>query len=59
MPESPRKDSASRLVPVVRAKEVNVDYAEVNRARDKRKAKRQKNLQQVFSGGYKQIPILK
>jgi hypothetical protein len=35
------------------------EYAAVNKARDKRIARRKKNLKVILSGGYKQIPILK
>lgn len=33
-------------------------YRKVNAARDKRKARRERNMRQAISGGYKNIPII-
>lgn len=35
-----------------------IEYAALNRARDRRKKKRERNMKIVFAGGYKQIPLL-
>lgn len=33
-------------------------YRKVNAARDKRKARRERNMRQAIAGGYKNIPII-
>lgn len=36
----------------------DVQYAAVNEARSKRSKRRERNQRMIFSGGYKQVPIL-